>query len=90
MTTEKPNMEFSHLTGRATQSGVTVTVKVYRFAGTQDPWTLEVIDRARWSTVWTELGDEPQRELASSDALADDRSKDLIRNLEATGCRFLG
>ncbi|KQP38385.1 hypothetical protein ASF49_05130 [Methylobacterium sp. Leaf104] len=54
MTDEKPNMEFSDLTGRATQDGVTVTVNVYRFAGTQDPWTLEVIDQAGWSTVWSD------------------------------------
>ncbi|MGU3360371.1 hypothetical protein ACLBWX_08570 [Methylobacterium sp. M6A4_1b] len=54
MIDEKPNMEFSDLTGRATQDGVTVTVNVYRFAGTQDPWTLEVIDQAGWSTVWSD------------------------------------
>lgn len=29
MADEKPNMEFSDLTGRATQDGVTVTVNVY-------------------------------------------------------------
>ncbi|WP_027170706.1 hypothetical protein [Methylobacterium sp. 10] len=52
MTHEMPHMEFSDLTGRATQNGITVTVNVYRFAGTQDPWTLEVIDQTGWSTVW--------------------------------------
>lgn len=52
MADEKPNMEFSDLTGRAAQDGVTVTVNVYRFAGSQDPWTLEVIDQTGWSTVW--------------------------------------
>ena len=46
-------MEFSDLTGRATQDGVTVTVNVYRFAGTQDPWTLEVVDQSSWSTLWS-------------------------------------
>lgn len=54
MTDEKPNREFSDLTGRATQDGVTVTVNVYRFAGTQGPWTLEVIDQTGWSTVWSD------------------------------------
>ncbi|MGU3361277.1 hypothetical protein ACLBWX_13180 [Methylobacterium sp. M6A4_1b] len=51
MISEKPDMEFSDLTGRATQDGV--TVNVYRFTDTQDPWTLEVIDRTGWSTVWS-------------------------------------
>jgi hypothetical protein len=49
---EKPMMEFSDLTGQATQDGITVTVNVYRFAGSQDPWILEVIDPAGWSTLW--------------------------------------
>ena len=53
MTHENPSMEFSNLTGRATQDGITVTVNVYRFAGTQDPWTLEVVDPAGWSTIWS-------------------------------------
>ncbi|MCI9879665.1 hypothetical protein MTL_06410 [Methylobacterium goesingense] len=42
-------MEFSDLTGRATQGGVTVTV--YRLADTQDPWTLDVIEQSGRSTV---------------------------------------
>lgn len=54
LTHDKPDREFSDLTGRATQDGVTVTVNVYRFAGTQDAWTLEVIDQAGWSTVWSQ------------------------------------
>ncbi|CAO4135347.1 hypothetical protein [Methylorubrum extorquens] len=52
MINEKPNMEFSGLAGRAPQDGITVTVSVYRMAGSQDPWTLEVIDQAGWSTIW--------------------------------------
>ena len=52
MTTETPIRIFSHLSGRATQAGITVTVNVYRIAGTQDPWTLEVIDQTGWSTIW--------------------------------------
>ena len=73
MTTEKPNMEFSHLTGRATQAGVTVTVKVYRFAGTQDPWTLEVVDQTGWSTVWAETFASDEDALnAFTDAVEDD------------------
>lgn len=51
---DAPALEYSHLTGRATQAGITVTVNVYRSAHSEDPWTLEVIDPAGWSTVWSE------------------------------------
>jgi hypothetical protein len=54
MTIETPEIEFSGLTGMATRGGITVCVKVYRSAGTQDRWTLEVIDQKGWSTVWWE------------------------------------
>ncbi|POR40419.1 hypothetical protein [Methylobacterium sp. V23] len=54
MTLEAPKMEFSRLTSMATRNGVTVSVKVYRAAGTRDRWTLEVVDQKGWSTVWSE------------------------------------
>ncbi|WP_019905945.1 hypothetical protein [Methylobacterium sp. 77] len=54
MSDDKPNMEFSDLTGRATQDGITVTVNVYRPVGTHGPWTLEVIDQTGWSTILSE------------------------------------
>jgi hypothetical protein len=34
---------------------VTVDVKIYRFADTDDPWQLEVVGREGGSTVWDEL-----------------------------------
>ena len=70
MLNEKPDMEFSDLTGRATQNGVTVTVNVYRHAGTQGPWTLEVIDQNGWSTIW--------RDTFSSDEDALDAFTDAV------------
>jgi hypothetical protein len=45
-------IEYSPLSGRVTRDGVTVDVKIYRFAGTDDPWQLEVVDHNNWSTVW--------------------------------------
>lgn len=48
-------LEFSLLSGRLTRDGVTVDVKIYRFAGTADPWQLEVVDHEGGSTVWGEL-----------------------------------
>lgn len=45
-------LEFSPLSGRVTRDGVTVQVHIYRFAGTNEGWTLEVVDHQNGSTVW--------------------------------------
>ncbi|CAO4164137.1 hypothetical protein [Methylorubrum extorquens] len=45
-------LEFSPLSGRVTRDGVTVQVHIYRFADTDDGWTLDVVDHADGSTVW--------------------------------------
>ncbi|PXW50295.1 hypothetical protein [Methylobacterium sp. B4] len=45
-------LEFSPLSGRVTRDGVTVQVHIYRFAGTDEEWTLEVVDHEDGSTVW--------------------------------------
>lgn len=47
-------LEHSPLSGSFTHGGVTVQVQIYRFAGTVDAWTLEVVDHEGGSTVWTE------------------------------------
>lgn len=52
MEIEDRELEFSPLSGRLTRDGVTVDVKIYRFAGTDDPWQLEVVDHEGGSTVW--------------------------------------
>jgi hypothetical protein len=52
MEIEDREIEYSPLSGRVTRDGVTVDVKVYRFAGTNDPWQLEVVDHEGGSTVW--------------------------------------
>jgi hypothetical protein len=52
MEIEDRELEFSGLSGRLTREGVTVDVKIYRFAGTDDPWQLEVVDHDGGSTVW--------------------------------------
>lgn len=52
MEIEDRELEFSALSGRLTREGVTVDVKIYRFAGTDDPWQLEVVDHEGGSTVW--------------------------------------
>ena len=50
-------LEFSPLSGWVTQHGVTVQVHIYRFAGTDDGWALEVIDHEDGWTVWNGLFD---------------------------------
>ncbi len=52
MEIEDRELEFSPLSSRLTRDGVTVDVKIYRFAGTDDPWQLEVVDHEGGSTVW--------------------------------------
>ena len=36
---------------------MTVQIDIYRFAGTDDRWKLEVVDHADGSTVWEETFD---------------------------------
>ncbi|GJD47172.1 hypothetical protein AFCDBAGC_5058 [Methylobacterium cerastii] len=52
MDIEDREIEYAPLTGSVTRDGLTVDVKIYRFAGTDDPWQLEVVDDKNWSTVW--------------------------------------
>ena len=49
---EKPEIETSPLSGRLTSKGVTLDVQIYRIAGSNDRWVLEVIDEHDASTVW--------------------------------------
>lgn len=53
-------IESSALGGPISRDGFTVTLHIYRFAGTDDEWTLEVIDHEGGSTVWDELFDDDQ------------------------------
>lgn len=45
-------LEFSPLGGRVTRDGCTVQVHIYRFAGSDDEWTLEIVDHEDGHTVW--------------------------------------
>lgn len=47
-------LEHSPLSGLFTREGITVEVEIYRFAGTSEAWTLEVVDQEGGSTVWTQ------------------------------------
>ncbi|SDA24986.1 hypothetical protein SAMN02799622_03526 [Methylobacterium sp. UNC378MF] len=51
---EDRDFEHSPLSGRFTRDGITVEVEIYRAAGTQDPWRLEVADQNGGCTRWHE------------------------------------
>lgn len=53
-------IENSALAGRITRDGYTVVVHIYRFAGTDEEWTLEVVDHEGGSTVWEETFPDDQ------------------------------
>lgn len=54
MIDEDPDIETSPLSGKVTRDGVTVEVLIYRIAGEDVGWTLEVVDERDASTVWDE------------------------------------
>jgi hypothetical protein len=52
---EDRDFEHSPRSGSFSQDGVTVDVEIYRYAGTQDPWQLVVIDLSSGGcTAWKE------------------------------------
>ncbi|WP_246685402.1 hypothetical protein [Methylobacterium sp. WL103] len=45
-------IEDSPLGGSVTRDGITVQVHIYRFAGTDEEWTLEIVDHEGGHTPW--------------------------------------
>ncbi len=54
MNDNQPEMEHSDFAGEFTDDGVTVLVDIFRAAGSQDAWSMEVIDQEEGLTVWEE------------------------------------
>lgn len=52
--TKKPKLEHSELSGEYTEDGITVLVDIYRPAGTQNDWKLEVITQTEDLFEWDE------------------------------------
>lgn len=48
-------IEYSPLCGDVARDGVTVRVEIYRLAGREEGWSLEVVDQEGASTVWDGL-----------------------------------
>ncbi len=51
-TPKEPNLEHSDFSGEFEDGGVTVLVDIYRPAGTNGDWTLEVISQTEVVTTW--------------------------------------
>lgn len=52
--TKKPKLEHSEFSGEFENDGVTVLVDIFRPAGSQDDWQMEVISEAEIVTSWEE------------------------------------
>ena len=48
-------LEESPLSGEVTRDGITLRVQIYRIRGSNEGWSLEVVDREGGSTVWQDL-----------------------------------
>ncbi|KQP11412.1 hypothetical protein ASF28_02945 [Methylobacterium sp. Leaf99] len=71
-------LETSPLGGAITRDGQTVTVHIYRFAYTEDEWTLEVVGIDRSHIVWDETFES---DLDAYEAFERAVAKDGIRSL---------
>ena len=75
---DTPEIESSPLCRSVTREGITVRVEIYRLAGRDEGWSLEVIDQGGRSTVWDDTFANDQ------DAYAE-----FSRTLESEGIRAL-
>ena len=73
---DNPEIENSPLSGSVTRDGITIRVDIYRLAGRDEGWSLEVVDQDGGSTVW--------KATFSSDG---DAYAEFYRTLEAEGIR---
>ena len=71
-----PEIESSRLSQSVSRDGITVRVEIYRLAGRDESWSLEVVDQEGGSTVWDETFAKDQ------DAYAE-----FNRTLETEGIR---
>lgn len=84
MTTVDGELEMSPLGGAVSRDGHTVKVYIYRFAGTADNWTVEVVDRAGCSTVWDgRFADDIEAYEAFERAVADDGIRSFLEDSSA-------
>ena len=69
-------LEESPLSGDVIRDGITLRVQIYRIRGSNEGWSLEVVDHEWGSTVWQDLF------LSDQDAY-----REFMRTLDAEGPR---
>ncbi len=74
MIDDEIEIESSPLCRKLTRDGIEVDVLIYRMEGSDDGWSLEVVDEENASTVWDELFDTDQAAL-----------DEVIRTIEEEG-----
>ncbi|MCA1492272.1 hypothetical protein [Sinorhizobium alkalisoli] len=57
MTETEQEFEFSEFSGEFVEDEVTVILRIYRPAGTNHDWTLEVFDEEGNTTIWNDTFD---------------------------------
>ena len=50
-----PEIESSPLCTSVAREGIALRVEIYRIAGSEEGWSLEVVDQDGGSTVWSDL-----------------------------------
>lgn len=79
MDVEDRELEFSPLSGRITRDGCTVQVHIHRFAGSDDEWTLEVVDHEDGHIVWEQtFADDHEAYEAFEHALNEDGIRSFV------------
>ena len=82
---DEVNIEFSPLGRSVTDDGVTIEVAIYRIAGTDEGWALEVMDEIGTSTTWDELFPTEQAAIDEFErALAEDGFRSFLADPDAT------
>jgi hypothetical protein len=60
MTESEQHYEFSDFSGEFVDDEISLSLRIYRVAGTHHDWTLEVVDEDGNTTVWNDTFDTDQ------------------------------
>ncbi|MBB4000314.1 hypothetical protein [Aureimonas pseudogalii] len=78
MASGDPEIEVSPLSGTVTRDGVTVELAIYRMAGANEGWTLEVVDATNTSTVWDDRFETDDEASAEFQRCLDEEGIELL------------
>ncbi|GJE62516.1 hypothetical protein [Methylobacterium trifolii] len=85
MDDEDCDFEHSPLSGWFTRNGVTFEVEIYRRAGTQDPWRLEIVYQSFGCIAWTERFATDQEAYRAVSEAVDGGRVSLLAEAQARG-----